>query len=250
MPQITIAFVGQCHTSGYPGVPPEETFPQVCRRAVEAFRPGTTLDLVFAPYQHPSELPPSAEQVLRARPRVVVIEVIGWLAVKGGRAADLSRLPARVRTRYERMKHFRDVSQRLAAQVPDTLTRVPVNAHEILRPLLSRHPRPSVAEYESFVDRTVASIARVPGTHVVVQGPGAPNLELDVRGLPPDTEERYRAVEAMAKRVAAMRGALYVDRWDSVTSRFYLPGDIRPRTEGHSMWGHLLARELLRAGLV
>lgn len=250
MPRVTVAFLGQCHTSGYPGVAPEATFPQVCRRAIEAFRPGTTLDLVFAPYQHPSELPPSAEQALRAHPRIVVIEVIGWLAVKGGRAADLLRLPARVRTRYERMKHFREVSQRLATQVPDTLTRVAANAHEILRPLLSRHPRPTVAEYESYVDETVAAIARVPDTHVVIQGPGAPNLELDARGLPVDTEERYRAVEAMAKRVAEQRGALYVDRWDSVTSTFFLPGDIRPRAEGHSMWGHLLARELLGAGLV
>jgi hypothetical protein len=68
--------------------------------------------------------------------------------------------------------------------------------------------------------------------------------------LASDAIERYRAVEAMARRVASANDVLYVDRWDSVTPRFFNPGSIRPTPEGHLMWGHLLADELLNAGIV
>ncbi len=256
MARSTIAFVGQCHTSGYPGVPADATFPQVCRRTLESCRPGARLDVLLEQYQHPAELPNAVANVLRARPRVVVIEVIGWLAIKGRGAVDLSRLPRGLRTVYDRMRHFRHVSHAIASKlhVADAVARVQANGYEVARGVLNsvvhRYPRPSVAEYESFVDQATRMIREAEGVHAVIQGPGAPNLDLDSRGLAPDAVEKYRAVDEMARRVASERKALYVDRWDTVSSEFFLEGSIRPRAAGHSVWGNLLARELLAAGLV
>jgi hypothetical protein len=253
----TIAFLGQCQTSGYPGVPPEATFPQVCRRALETRLPQRSVSVVTEEYQHPSELPRATDRVLRARPRVVVLEVVGWLAVKGGsEAVDLSQLPRGIRSAYDRARHFRRVTHMISTKIPEAagmIRRVQNNAQAlatgVLRPLLPRYPRPTLAEYESFVDSTVARIQR-DGTPVVVQGPGAPNLALEARGIAADMPERYREVERMAQRVAQHRGALYVDRWSTITPRFYLSGSIRPHADGHTIWGNLLADELLSAGLV
>jgi hypothetical protein len=84
----------------------------------------------------------------------------------------------------------------------------------------------------------------------VVQGPGAPNLDLPSRGLATNAVERYRSVEQLARRAAEQHGALYVDRWDTVSPGFFLPGSIRPSAQAHTMWGHLLAEQLLAAGMV
>ncbi len=239
MSHTTIAFLGQCQTSGYPGVPPEATFPQVCRRALETRLPQRTVSVITEEYQHPSELPRATDRVLRARPRVVVLEVVGWLAVKGGsEAVDLSQLPRGIRSAYDRARHFRRVTQLISTKIPEAagmIRRVQTNAQAlatgVLRPLLPRYPRPTLAEYESFVDSTVAQI-QLEGTPVVVQGPGAPNLALEARGIASNMPERYREVERMAQRVAAKRGALYVDRWSTITPRFYIAGSIRPHAYG------------------
>lgn len=123
-------------------------------------------------------------------------------------------------------------------------------ASSLLQPLLPRYPRPSVGEYEDSVADAIALIRSEPGTSAVVQGPGAPNLALDSKRMAPDAMERYRAVNEMARRVAAAHGALYVDRWDTVTGSFFIPGTTRPTRNGHSVWGHLLAEQLLSAGLL
>ena len=257
MSRSSIAFIGQCHTSGYPGVPPHATFPQVCRRAVESCRPGARVDVVLEPYQHPAELPEAVARALQARPRVVVIEVIGWMAVTGKTAVDLSRLPKRVRTAYQRMRHFREVTHAIGhgtGHIGTAVFRVQATGAQIasglLRKIVHRYPRPSLEEYERFLRLALEEIALHPNIHAVIQGPGAPNLDLDARGIAPDAVERYRAVEAMARRVAEEAEALYVDRWDSVDSGFFLDGSIRPTAGGHDVWGNLLARELLTAGLV
>lgn len=257
MPRTTIVFLGQCQTSGYPGVPPELTFPQVCRRAIEACRPGTRLAIVHEQYYHPAELPGAVGKALARRPRIVVVEVVGWLAIIGRGAVDLSRLPSGVRTAYDRLRHFRHVSQQIVSRIPrgpDLVYRINARgaemAHRVLQPIIRRHARPTVTEYEGFVDRAIARIGELPGVDAVIQGPGAPNLDLDSPALAPDAVERYRAVEQMARRVAAARKALYMDRWDTVSAGFFLPGSIRPGPEGHASWGHLLARGLMAAGLV
>ena len=64
MATVTLAFLGQCHTTGYRGVPADAAFPAVLRRVLEAARPGTEIDLEFEQYQHPSELPRAAERVV------------------------------------------------------------------------------------------------------------------------------------------------------------------------------------------
>jgi hypothetical protein len=257
VPRLTIAFVGQCHTVGYPGVPPDVAFPQVCREVVQASRRDQHVEIRLQPYYHPVELESAVTAVLRARPRVVVIEVVGWLAVTGTRAVDLSRLPPGVRQAYQRVRHFRHVSRVIAAKVPvgtgpvfRAATTVDSLAGGVLKPLLPRYPRPTLAEYEECVSGALQLVASHEGSDAVVQGPGAPNLAMDSRGIAPDVLERYRAVNEMASRAAAAHGALFVNRWDTVTNGFYGPGSIRPTAGGHSVWGQLLAAELLRAGVV
>ena len=229
-------------------MPPEKAFPEVCRRAIESARPATNVVVRLEPYYHPSELVRRVRAVLRYRPHAVVIEAVGWLAIAGTRALDLSRVPARVRTRYERVKHFREVSRSIANKIPngaDLIYRAPVDA-SLLRPIVRRHPRPSVQEYEDHLDAALSLVADR-NVRAVIQGPGAPNLAL---AIPPDTVERYRAVNEMARRVAATRHALYIDRWDTVDSAFYTEGSVRPTANAHAVWGHLLAAELLRNRVV
>ena len=253
---ITIAFVGQCHTVGYAGVPADAAFPRVCRDVVQHARPDKRVDVRLHPCYHPSELDESVRAALRGNPRVVVVEVIGWLAVTGTTAVDLSRLPKGVRSAYQRARHLRHVARsltrnapRAAAGVARVETAISSVGYALLRPLLPRHARPSIAEYEQCLGAALARIT-ASGAHAVVQGPGAPNTALDSRRLASDAIERYRGVDAMARRAAAAHGALFVDRWDTVTSGFYSDGDVRPSLRGHSTWGHLLAGELLRAGIV
>ncbi|HYC93850.1 MAG TPA: hypothetical protein VEO54_31905 [Thermoanaerobaculia bacterium] len=251
MTALTIAFVGQCHTVGYPGVPPDAAFPEVCRADIQASRPERDVRVHLQPYYHPSELSGAVREALARQPRVVVIEVVGWLAVVGTRAVDLSRLPSGVRSAYERVRHFRHVSHAVARGVPRGAELIYTKlAGSILKPLLPRYPRPDVAEYESAVGQALELVRDAPGVDAVLQGPGAPNLDLDARGIATDAVARYRDVREMAQRAAASQGVLFVDRWDTVTGAFFTDNSVRPTAAGHSVWGHLLAAELLRAGLV
>lgn len=254
---LTIAFVGQCHTVGYPGVPPDVAFPQVCREIVQAARPDQHVEVLLEPYFHPTELTRAVRNALGNSPRTVVIEVVGWLAVTGTRAIDLSRLPTGVRSTYERVRYFRHISRNVVKAIPggaDLIWRAQKGmayvAGHMLKSIVPRYPRPSVDEYEAAVNEALALVAAVPGVTGVIQGPGAPNLDLDARGIASDAVERYRAVNEMARRVAEANGALYVDRWDTVAKGFFNEGSIRPSARAHSVWGHLLANELLAAGVV
>lgn len=251
MSALTVAFVGQCHTVGYPGVPPDAAFPEVCRADLQASRRERHVRVHLQPYYHPSELVEAVREALVQQPRVVVIEVVGWLAVVGTRAVDLSRLPSGVRSAYERVRHFRHVAHAVARRVPRGAELIATRiAASVLKPLLPRYPRPSVAEYESAVVHALELVRSTPGADAVIQGPGAPNLTLDGRGIAGDAVARYREVREMAQRVAAAHGVLFVDRWDTVTGAFYTDNSVRPAAGAHSVWGHLLAEELLRAGLV
>lgn len=213
------------------------------------------MDLLVEPYYHVAELDGAVRNVLRQRPRVVVIEVVGWLALAGSTSIDLSRLPRGIRSAADRVKFFRRAKQRTASKsgsselivnVPSSLVGTAV---DLLRPLMPRLPRPTLAEYESCVTNVLAKL-REEGIATVVQGPGAGNFAVESKGRPAHLAELYRSVGDMARRVAAAHGALFVDRWDTVTGNFFIPGTTRPTAKGHSVWGHLLADHLLREGLV
>jgi hypothetical protein len=256
MTELRIAFVGQCHTKGYPGVPADLSFPEVCRGVLQASRPARRVRLLLEPYYHPFELPRVVRAALRRDPRVVVIEVVGWLVVTGSRVIDLSRLPPRVRSPFERLQHFRRAARvvtersRPSGPLYQAKTTALGLAGDVLRPLLPRYPRPSLSEYENALSVAMGVIAEHGGVSTVIQGPGAPNLELNRRGIAPDAIDRYRAVNAMSRRVATRHDALFIERWDTVAGGFFLPGSIRPGKSGHSVWGHLLANQLLGAGIV
>jgi hypothetical protein len=255
--RVTISFIGQCHTVGYPGVPPDSAFPEVCRRVIQASRPDREVKVHLQPYWHPAELTRAVKKALRSSPSVVVIEVVGWLAVTGSRAVDLSKLPSGVGSAFERARYLRHVATTVGRSVPvgaDLIyraqTSVTALASGLLRPLLRRYPRPTVAEYEICVEAALDDLLAATGVSAVIQGPGAPNLTLERPGIAPDAMERYRAVREMARRVAERRQALFVDRWDTVSGGFFIDDSVRPTAGGHSVWGQLLASELLHSGLV
>lgn len=256
MSRLAIAFVGQCHTVGYPGVPADAAFPEVCRGVLQASRPQHRVELVVEPYYHPAQLLGAVRKALAQRPRVVVVEVVGWLAITGSSTIDLSRLPRGIRSAYERGQFLRRATRLVAKKTQSSglihhvQTSALALASSVVRPLFPRLPRPTVPEYETFVSEALALIATAPGISRVVQGPGAGNFATESKRLPVDAIARYRAVNEMARRVAAAHGALYVDRWDTVASGFFIPGTTRPTARGHSMWGHLLADHLLREGMV
>jgi hypothetical protein len=256
MSRLVVAFVGQCHTVGYPGVPPDAAFPEVCRGVLQASRPGHQVGIIVEPYYHPAQLSGAVRSVLRERPRAVVVEVVGWLAITGTSAVDLSRLPGGVRSAYQRAQFLRRASRFVADKTGgvELVHRVHTSAlalaHSVLAPLLPRYPRATVADYEGCVADALTLIRQTPGVTPVVQGPGAATFAVEAKGLASDAVSRYRAVNEMARRVATAHAALYVDRWDTVAGDFYLPGTSRPGRQGHSVWGHLLADRLLQSGAV
>ena len=224
---------------------------------LEGTRPDVNVSVVLEPYYHPFELERAVEAVLRRPPRVVVIEVVGWLAVAGTAAVDLTRLPPKVKSVYDRIRHFRHVSQAVVKSIPhgpELVYRVQSAAAslsaDVLRPLLRRYPRPSVTDYSSALNSALAKLAAREEITVVIQGPGAPNPDLGTRGLPQDVLDRYHAVEEMARHAADVHGAVYVDRWNTVSSRFYSGGSVRPTAVAHRAWGHLLASHLLANEIV
>jgi hypothetical protein len=256
MTELRLAFVGQCHTKGYDGVPPDLSFPEVCRGVLQSARPEHRVRVLLEPYYHPFELPRVVRAALSRHPKVVVIEVVGWLAVTGSSVVDLSRLPPKVRSPFQRLQHFHRAARVVTERTRESgylfqaKTTALGIATDVLRPLLPRYPRPSVSQYEAALTAAIGVITAHGGVSTVIQGPGAPNLELNRRGVAPDAIDRYRAVNAMSRRVATAHGALFVERWDTVAGGFFLPDSIRPGKSGHSVWGHLLASELLSAGVV
>lgn len=255
MSRLTIAFIGQCHVLGYPGVPADVAFPEVCRGVVQASRPQHRVELIAKTYFHPAQLLKAVAAVLPQQPRVIVIEVVGRIAISGSSGVDLSRLPRGIRSAYDKAQYLRRISRRITQKtrtsgvIHAVQTNVLALANSVLQPLLPRLPRPTVADYEACVSKALALIVTNPGITAVIQGPGAGNFAVESKRLPADTIERYLAVNEMARRVAAEHGALYVDRWDTVAGGFFIPGTTRPTMQGHSIWGHLLAEHLLRAGV-
>jgi hypothetical protein len=256
MSRLAIGFVGQCHTVGYPGVPPDAAFPEVCRNVLQASRPGHQVEVIIEPYYHPAQLHGAVRAVLRRQLRAVVIEVVGWVAITGTSAVDLSRLPGGVRSAYQRAQYLRRASRFVAEKTGgvELVHRVHFSAvslaHSVLGPLLPRYPRASVADYEGCVVEALTLIRQTPGATPVIQGPAAATFAVDAKGLASDAMSRYRTVNEMARRVAVAHHVLYVDRWDTSVDGFYLSGTSRPTREGHSVWGHLLADHLLQSGIV
>jgi hypothetical protein len=258
MPERRVVFIGPCHTTGYPGVRPDETFPVVACRAVEAARPGLTLHVLTEPSYHPGDYPAAARRAARKRPALAVVEVAGWFAVTGARAVDLGRLPGGVRSAYDRVRHLRNISAKLRNRWPvasrlviGVETTIAALAEGPMRPLLPRLPRTSLAEYEQLLDVAVTEL-RAHDVDVVVEGPGLMNAELDDPALPPDSIEQYAAVNRLARALAQRHGAPFVDHIDATPAfpGFHLPGSVRPSVAGHEAWGELLAERMLETGLV
>lgn len=233
-------------------MPASATFPQVARRVIEAARPELKVEVRIETVMHPTDLPAAVSRTMIDPPDIAVVEIIGWVAVRGRRSADLTRLPPRLQSAYARAAHLQQMASAVAAEWgAGPIVTVKADAVALaaspLRRLVRRLPRPDLPEYEHLVRD---SLARLGGTTVVIQGPGDFNRDLAMRGVTDDALRIYREVDAMARRIAAEHCALFVDRFASVARGFYQPGSIRPGVDGHALWGHMLADELLAAGLV
>jgi hypothetical protein len=258
--QTRIAILGQCHTTGHAGMPPDATFPEVVRRTIEKARPDVSVRVVIEPFNHPADLPAAARRALRHRPNVVIVEVIGWVAVSGRQAVDLTRLPRGVRSTYDRLRHFRRAVTRLRKRWPlsaDVIAGVEINLQSLasgpLRFLFPRLPRPTLDAYESALEEAARILAAEEGVEAVFQGPGVFNDAIPAAGLASNAHEIYRGVNDMGRRIAERHGALFVDRLVGAPlpqGSFYLPGSIRPSRVGHEALGHLLAEQLQGASLV
>jgi hypothetical protein len=258
--QRCIAILGQCHTTGYRGLSTAETFPEVVRRAIELSDPGAGVRVITEPFSHPADLPGAVRRALARRPNIVVIEVIGWVAVSGRQAVDLSRLPRGVRSHYDRLRHFRRAVSRMRERWPltaDLISGIELNLQSLaagpLRSLLPRLPRPTLLDYETALEDAARLVRASEGVEVVFQGPGAFNDAIDAAGVASNAHEIYRNVNAMTRRVARRHGGLFVERLAGAPlpqGRFYLPGSIRPSRVGHEAWGHLLTEHLRSADLV
>jgi hypothetical protein len=258
--QTCIAFLGQCHTTGYEGVSIAETFPEIVGRAIEAARSGAEVRVITEPFYHPADLSGAVRRVLRRRPDIVVVEVIGWVAVSGRQAVDLSRLPRGLRSPYDRLRHFRIAAWRLRERWPITMglisgveTHLTALATGPLRSLLPRLPRPTMLDYETALDEAARVLRAADGVEVVFQGPGVFNDSIDASSVAPNAEAVYRNVNAMTRRIANRHGALFVDRLGGAPlpkAKFFLPGSMRPSRIGQEAWGHMLAQHLRSEGLV
>lgn len=261
MAQVGIAFVGQCLVHGYPGVPRSATYPEIVRHHLERERPGLRVRVVAEPFYHPAELQRVLERLLRSvQPDLVVIDVAGWLVANGPTAVDLSRLPWGVRSAYDRVRHLRSVSYGLAARWPGgrgLVMGVQASGRAVvdgpLRFLVKRYPRPSLEEYERLLEEAVALVTRQPGCELVLQGPSSFNPAETDPACVPESVVLYRAVNDLARRVAAMHGVTFVDRMSLINSAdgdMFLPGSTRLSDRGHQLTGHAVAETLLRGGLI
>lgn len=261
MSQVGIAFVGQCLVHGYPGVPRRATYPEIVRHHLERERPGLHVQVVAEPFYHPAELRGVLARLLPSvRPDLVVIDVAGWLVANGPTAVDLSRLPWGVRNAYDRVRHLRSVSHGLVSNWPlasGLVMRVQASGRALvdgpLRFLVRRYPRPSLEEYERLLDEAVTLVTRQPGCELVLQGPSTFNPAETDPACVPESAALYRAVNDLARRLAAARGVTFIDRMsliDGANGDVFLPGSTRLSGRGHRLTGHAVAEILLRAGLI
>ena len=261
MSQVRIAFVGQCLVHGYPGVPRSATYPEIVRHHLERERPGLRVRIVAEPFYHPAELRAVVGRLLRsAGSDLIVIDVAGWLAANGPAAVDLSRLPKGLRGAYDRVRHLRAVSYGLISRWPSAagmVTLVQTGGRALvdgpLQLLARRYPKASLEEYERLLEETIALIARQPGCNLVLQGPSAFNTAETNPACAPDSLAIYRAVNELARRLAAAHGVAFIDRMALIggaDGEMFLPGSIRLSSAGHRVTGHAVAETLLRAGLI
>ena len=259
MATLRIAFLGQCLVHGYPGVDRDETFPEILRRRLLADWPGLTPVVSADSYYHPSELPSRIAGVAERRAAdVVIVDVAGYFAARDMGAVDLSRLPRAIRHAYERVRHLRAVAKGLLQTYPATaglVRRIETTgvalADGALRPLLQRYPAPTLREYEALLTDGIRAARRNRKLTIVLQGPGMFNDDEVDRRYAPDTQQIYRAVNAMTRRLADAHRLLFVDRMAVTDSRSVcLPGTIRLCAHGHRVMGDALLASLKQAGVL
>ena len=259
MGELRIAFLGQCLVHGYEGVDGKETFPNVLRARILAEKPGVAPRVSVDSFYHPAELPRKIARASTPRPPdVLVIDVAGYFAARDVGAVDLSQLPHGINTGYERARHFRAVAKGLLRAYPAAgglLRRLETTgvavANGILRPLLRRYPTPTLPDYEQFLEDAVHVARRTEGMTVVLQGPGMFNDGETDRRYAPNTQEIYRQVNGMVRRVAETNGLLFVDRMAVTDSlSVCLPGSIRLSAHGHRVMADVLLEALVGASVV
>jgi hypothetical protein len=187
-----------------------------------------------------------------------VIDIGAFFIAIGPGAVDLSRFPSWARTLHDRVRHLRAATKWVMRRVSHSgqwvevaETNVLALASGALRPLVRRHARPTVAEYESLV-RAALATARHAGVQVVLQGPGGFNEDEASPAYAADTPAIYEGINGMARRVAADEGVPMVDRMaiGRAHRTLFKNGNSRYSARGHEVMGEALAEHLLSTGLV
>ena len=244
---------------GYPGVARTDTFPEVVRRRIRTERPASRIPLSAGEFYHPAELPRAIRRTV-GRADILVIDVAAFFVANAAQAVDVSAFPRGVQTVYDRARHLRAAANRMLDAYPrgqQWVQLIETSAIAlttgILRPLIRRYPRPTIAEYERIlVDSVVGVRARDKG--VVLQGPAGFNAEGTFPTYTSDAIQLFADVNELAHRVGARCEVPVVDRMAIVGVRgnahFFCPGSIRYSRTGHQITGEALAEVLLQGGLL
>jgi hypothetical protein len=232
-------------------------FAAVAARRLERARAGLRVSVSAGEFYHPAELSRQVERSV-GRADVLVIDVGAFFAAIGPGAVDLSRFPRWARTLQDRVRHLRAATKWVVARSPRSEQWVQVAetgvlalAAGALRPLVRRHPRPTIPEYESVL-RTALAAVRQAGVRLVLQGPGGFNPDEVNPGYASDTPAIYEGINAMAHRVATAEAVPLVDRIaiGRAHPTLFLGGTSRYSERGHAVMGEVLADHLLSAGVV
>jgi hypothetical protein len=258
----SITYLAQCLALRGDDAGDEGTYPFIAQRYVEAARPDVQVTTRVIYYSYPYlDLEQKFEFAVRGHPDIIVIEIpaspVAWRA---GTPLDLSRFPSAIRTAHQRFRYLRDLRGHL--QVPQGVDRlvhiVDVNFRAALngplRRLVRRLPTPTLPEYESLVETTLARLAARTTATIVLAGPAGFTETGPGDGYVDGAVKAYASVNDMVRRIASRRGMAFVDRVAVAVEEgtsFFRPGSsIYYSASGHRTMGRFVGHTLLSHGLL
>ena len=258
----SIAYLSQCIALHRDDAGDEGTYPFIAQRYLEAARPGVAVTTRVIYYSYPYfDLEPKFEFAVRSRPDVIVIEIpASPVAFRAGTPIDLHRFPSAIRTAHQRFRYLRDL--RAYLRLPPGMSQL-VHLVDIsfraavdgpLGRLVRRLPTPTVPEYESMVETTLARLAAKTTATIVLAGPAGFTDSGPGNGYMDGAAKAYDSVNDMVKRIASRHAMAFVDRVTVAASggrSFFRPGSsIFYSAGGHRTMGRFVGETLLRDGVL
>ena len=258
----SIAYLSQCIALKGDDAGDEGTYPFIAERYLEAARPGTRVTTQVIYYSYPYlDLEQKFEFAARGQPDVIVIEIqASPVAFRAGTPLDLRRFPSAIRTAHQRFRYLRDLRAHL--QLPPGVSQlvhlVDVNFRAAvdgpLRRLVRRLPAPTVPEYASMVETTLARLAATTTATIVLAGPAGFTDSGPGNSYVDGAAKAYDSVNDMVKRIASRHAMAFVDRVAVAVgggAAFFRPGSsIYYSAGGHRTMGRFVGETLLRDGVL